>query len=251
DPSMRAAQDEMRLAGLTDLNVAALPRDYSNTGEVIKVMVVMTDGRNTEQPTMLEDEYLQRQNGSDVDGEPHDYWRTRVPNRDYGDDDWSCNGRDADDGAISKFSNECPVVSGIGNTDYGVGDQLLSDTTLLEWIEIEDGVEVINPVSEPDALLFEICDQAKDQGIIIYTIAFELSAGSRGARALKECASSDDKAYNVGGYNLAEAFDAIVADISNLKLTAAPTGVTAPTPAPGGGDPAPGGGSPTVVDPSL
>ncbi|MEM7530409.1 MAG: Tad domain-containing protein, partial [Pseudomonadota bacterium] len=47
DPSMRAAQDEMRLAGLTDLNVAALPRDYSNTGEVIKVMVVMTDGRNT------------------------------------------------------------------------------------------------------------------------------------------------------------------------------------------------------------
>ncbi|MEL6481662.1 MAG: hypothetical protein AAFQ75_09450, partial [Pseudomonadota bacterium] len=80
----------------------------------------------------------------------------------------------------------------------------------------------LSAVNEPDALLYEICDRAKDVGIIIYTIAFEITPGSRGARALKECATSDDKAYEVGGYNLDEAFDAIVADISNLKLSASP-----------------------------
>ncbi|MEM6356160.1 MAG: hypothetical protein AAF844_10850, partial [Pseudomonadota bacterium] len=102
---------------------------------------------------------------------------------------------------------------------------------------------------EPDALLYEICDQAKAAGIIIYTIAFEIEPGSRGARALRECASTVDglkKAFEVGGENLDEAFDAIVADVSNLKLTAAPE---VEVELDGGGSSSnPGGDNETVVE---
>ena len=74
-------------------------------------------------------------------------------------------------------------------------------------------------VTEGEAVLFEICNRAKDEGIVIYTIGFELTAGSRGGRALQECASGDNNFFPVDALNLADAFEAIAADILNLKLT--------------------------------
>ncbi|MEM7526773.1 MAG: pilus assembly protein TadG-related protein [Pseudomonadota bacterium] len=236
DPNTREALPTMMLGEnpVIPPGQSHLPRDFDPT-RVTKVLVVMSDGRNTQTPQMLQDEYLKQSDDSPVEGEPHDYWRTRVPDRVYnqrnGDTEeryWTCNNREVanvpateDDpaftvtGAITKFSNDCPVTALPVDSGFGVPVSALSDTTLIAY---EDGEDV----NEPDALLYEVCDRAKENGIVIYTIAFELAAGSRGARALRECASGDSRAYEVGGYNLNQAFDAILADISNLKLTSVP-----------------------------
>ncbi|MEL6766658.1 MAG: Tad domain-containing protein [Pseudomonadota bacterium] len=213
DPVTRDAQPTMQLNGTVTADAANLPQDYDPT--VVKVLVVMSDGRNTQTPTLLEDQYTKQSDGTAVEGEPHDYWRDRRPSR-YNDEEGStCGGRGTGTGEVFLYSNSCRVNASSGGSDFGVNLDDLSDSTLTVY---EDG----SRVNEPDALLYEICDRAKEVGIVIYTIAFEITAGSSGARALKECATSDDKAYEVGGYNLDEAFDAIVADISNLKLSAAP-----------------------------
>ncbi|MEL7137917.1 MAG: pilus assembly protein TadG-related protein [Pseudomonadota bacterium] len=240
DPVTRDAQPSFQVNGVVGPAEANLPRDYGSS--VIKALVVMSDGRNTQIPTMLQAEYLQQSDGSPVVGQPHDYWRGETPNRHYNEEGWTCAGRATADGAISKFSDNCSVAAGASDLDFGVGISDLSANTLVAY---EDGTAV----TEPDALLYEICDQAKAAGIIIYTIAFEIEPGSRGARALRECASTVDglkKAFEVGGENLDEAFDAIVADVSNLKLTAAPE---VEVELDGGGSSSdPGGDDETVVE---
>lgn len=213
DPVTRDAQPTFQTNGVVAANAANLPQDYSSS--VIKVLVVMSDGRNTQTPTLLEGQYTKKADGSPVEGEPHDYWRNRRPSRYTNTDGWTCGGRGSGTGEVYLYSNSCDVNASSGGADFGVNLDDLSDSTVVQY-------EDLSAVNEPDALLYEICDRAKDVGIIIYTIAFEITPGSRGARALKECATSDDKAYEVGGYNLDEAFDAIVADISNLKLSASP-----------------------------
>ncbi|MCX8955425.1 hypothetical protein OU790_18555, partial [Ruegeria sp. NA] len=62
-----------------------------------------------------------------------------------------------------------------------------------------------------------ICDAAKDQGIIVYGIAFE--APRSGYRTLKDCASSDSHVYDVSGLNLEKAFESIASSIRKLRLT--------------------------------
>ncbi|MEO1460602.1 MAG: hypothetical protein AAFV49_24025, partial [Pseudomonadota bacterium] len=166
-------------------NAANLPQDYSSS--VIKVLVVMSDGRNTQTPTLLEGQYTKKADGSPVEGEPHDYWRDRRPSRYTNTDGWTCGGRGTGTGEVYLYSNSCDVGASSGGADFGVNLDDLSDSTLVQY-------EDLSAVNEPDALLYEICDRAKDVGIIIYTIAFEITPGSRGARALKECATSDDKA---------------------------------------------------------
>lgn len=68
-----------------------------------------------------------------------------------------------------------------------------------------------------DARLKNICETARDEGIIIYTVAFE--APSAGRAALQNCASSPSHYFDVDGPDISLAFDAIASDIRALKLT--------------------------------
>ena len=71
-----------------------------------------------------------------------------------------------------------------------------------------------------DDALERICDAAKDQGIAIFSIAFE--APERGQTAMQNCATSIDNHYfevNATGTSLEEAFLAIAGQISLLRLT--------------------------------
>lgn len=62
-----------------------------------------------------------------------------------------------------------------------------------------------------------ICDAAKAQDIIVFTIGFE--APSSGQAVLKDCASSDSHYFDVEGLEIQDAFDAIASSIAQLKLT--------------------------------
>ncbi|MBU2993932.1 pilus assembly protein [Octadecabacter sp. 1_MG-2023] len=70
---------------------------------------------------------------------------------------------------------------------------------------------------EADDRLSDICEAARDQGIIIYTVAFEAPYG--GQTALSDCASSPSHYFDVDGADITDAFSSIASDIRALKLT--------------------------------
>ncbi|MEP0961667.1 MAG: Tad domain-containing protein [Roseobacter sp.] len=62
-----------------------------------------------------------------------------------------------------------------------------------------------------------ICDQAKANGIIVYTIAFEAPAPA--TEQMKDCASEPAFAFDVDGKEISAAFKAIARRINQLRLT--------------------------------
>ncbi|OIQ44175.1 MAG: hypothetical protein BM558_08900 [Roseobacter sp. MedPE-SW] len=62
-----------------------------------------------------------------------------------------------------------------------------------------------------------ICDTAKAQGIVVYTIGFE--APYDGRAVLRDCASTDAHFYDVEGLEIKEAFKSIATSIRQLRLT--------------------------------
>ncbi|WP_084605013.1 TadE/TadG family type IV pilus assembly protein [Cognatishimia maritima] len=62
-----------------------------------------------------------------------------------------------------------------------------------------------------------ICDSAKAEGIIVFTIGFE--APEAGQAVLQNCASSANHYFDVQGLEIADAFAAIAASIRQLRLT--------------------------------
>jgi hypothetical protein len=70
---------------------------------------------------------------------------------------------------------------------------------------------------EMDAELLQICNLTKQQGVLIYGIAF--SAPTRGVNAVKGCASSEGHFFNSTSTNqLNAAFQAIATNITQLRL---------------------------------
>ncbi len=62
-----------------------------------------------------------------------------------------------------------------------------------------------------------ICDAAKDNNTIVYTIAFEAPSGVK--PLLQDCASSPAYAFDVDGLEISDAFAAIASSIRQLRLT--------------------------------
>lgn len=68
-----------------------------------------------------------------------------------------------------------------------------------------------------NALLDDICDAAKDEGIIIWTVAFE-TEGTDGD-VLRQCATSPSHHFDADGTELEDVFYAIARAINQLRLT--------------------------------
>ena len=64
---------------------------------------------------------------------------------------------------------------------------------------------------------YSMCNEAKANGVIIFTIAFEAPAAARTQMA--NCASSPSHYYNVSGIDITDAFRAIANQINELRLT--------------------------------
>ena len=67
-------------------------------------------------------------------------------------------------------------------------------------------------------LTSNICSAAKDNGIIIWTIGFEVP-NEAGNTVLRDCATSPSHFFDVDGVEISSAFSAIATQINNLKLT--------------------------------
>lgn len=65
-----------------------------------------------------------------------------------------------------------------------------------------------------------LCDAMKAQGIIVYTVGFQVSSGSSAAEILAQCATSSSHAYlPASGADLSDSFKAIGRDITRLRIS--------------------------------
>ncbi|EAQ01944.1 hypothetical protein OB2597_00965 [Pseudooceanicola batsensis HTCC2597] len=134
------------------------------TSNTLKVIVVMTDGMNTETKRIKEFAY------DTPDMRAH--WARHAM------DDW-----DNDvDGSVEDHLFDTYYDTAIGN-----------------------------------ALLQNICNAAKANGIIIYSIGFEINNDA--AQEMEDCASSPSHFYRVEGVQISEAFSSIAQQLKQLRLT--------------------------------
>ncbi|MEM9228325.1 MAG: pilus assembly protein TadG-related protein [Pseudomonadota bacterium] len=200
DPGMRPVIDGLITDGVVPNLFSGLPRDY-NPADVVKVVVVMSDGRNTWLPRMDDADYL----GPVGTLGSHNYWKDNRPNRAN------------EDG--NNIGSRC-TESAEGDAEVYPVNNIACNNTEGEFLTF-NGVNTIDDsgdsIRRGDARLFEICKAARAESIVIYSIGF--LAGSDANRALLECAGTSTRFFNATAENLQESFDAIADDIEKLKLT--------------------------------
>ncbi|WP_353308505.1 TadE/TadG family type IV pilus assembly protein [Shimia sp. NS0008-38b] len=277
DPDIRPAIEGMIEDTTVSENFAGRPFDH-NSGESLKVIVLMTDGQNTSQYYIRDafksgasnvwwneqEEVYSVYLGSDVNDldeddvtdEPIFYWPpyTGSSNVDiiegyydhaYGngvyeeeETDWELECKSYYwNGSCRRYRWVEVVIGSITVDEPGVAEVIdypdLWAYTTPRWVADElyapfmgqssarsywdDGVQGYYGTSTKNSRSSSICDAAKDQGIIVFTIGFE--APSSGQTVLKDCASSDSHYFDVDGLEINDAFATIATSIRQLRLT--------------------------------
>ena len=109
------------------------------------------------------------------------------------------------------------------NTNYDSGDSNASHYSGIGfvWQHLTAMTETMNftqRTSAMDGRLAQLCTNMKAKGIVIYTIRVEVNSGP--STLLQDCATSPDKFFDVVNVSaLGAAFDAIAADITNLRIS--------------------------------
>ncbi|MEO9823935.1 MAG: VWA domain-containing protein [Paracoccaceae bacterium] len=84
------------------------------------------------------------------------------------------------------------------------------------WDNRNEPYSYVN-ASDKDDRLADVCTAAKDEGIIVFTIGFEVTDHSAGV--MRSCASTPNHFYRVEGLDIEYAFASIKNQINQLKLT--------------------------------
>lgn len=245
DYSMNGAVTNLIADGDIPNDFSQRPHNYSD-GETLKVIVLMTDGQNTSQ-YYLRDQY--RQGDSNIwwnsQEEKYSVYRPST-NRYYWPHKNSWEDHPYGNGTTTEW--ECTGTVYYGNCYYGswvqetveepgsaerlTYPQLWEQTSLqynlskhyYPWMNDSQardewyyGVRSYVGSSTKNTRTQAICDAAKAQNVIVYTIGFE--APSSGLAVLKNCASSDSHFYDVDGLEISDAFASIASSIRKLRLT--------------------------------
>ncbi|MGJ3230217.1 MAG: hypothetical protein ACFE0P_00290 [Oceanicaulis sp.] len=107
-------------------------------------------------------------------------------------------------------------------TDGGITQQRRPE----EDFEVDDddphvgtrGTQDLYRTNDARDIFMDMCDYAKDNGVVVYTIAFQVGGG-RNKRDMEDCASSKEKYYDVASLDIASAFSAIAAELNQLRLS--------------------------------
>ena len=248
DPSMQGVVSGM--IANHELPAALEGRPYSyDDGEVLKIIVLMTDGENTT-------EYKLRNASNSDSSNPQGYNTGFSPiyrNTYYASNNYTVNQYSLYDASKNKYYavatdtwRDQPWGDASGDTGYSAGHPKAVQMT---WPEVWERMsiyylsdKIIYPAydstsirnkwrpasttspkvntfeySQKDAQTLSLCTAAKAHGVRIYTIAFE--APDRGQNLLSQCASSDASHYEVEGLDIQDAFSGIVQSINKLRLT--------------------------------
>jgi Flp pilus assembly protein TadG len=236
DPMARPAVDGLIAQGVVHPDFEDRPALYDD-GETLKIIVLMTDGENTEQYDVAE----QYREGPSLfwrdpdDGdfsvfypqwnlywhENHDTWRS------FPDGGTNNNAVRLDYADLWHHIAVSQVQEDLFHRDaWEEHDN--RDSTVNQWrrttiqnvgrtFEFWDIVNQYVWADEGDRRLRELCDvvHAEDD-IVVFTISFE--APPRGQSVMRYCASSDAHYYDVEGIDISNAFASIARTINQLRL---------------------------------
>lgn len=247
DPSMQSVLSAMATPSTGDVNSAFNGRPFSHTrDDTLKFIVLMTDGINTTQYYMkdsykngLSNVYVDsetgrytfdhsengNEDGDGIDDEEY-YWLYHT----YYDSDEEENVT-----LNAEWQNEIYDHDGNGSDSIAVR---------LDWVDVWAEMNLswraynfyyrqtwnanhyynnIRNVrgyfnaTKKDTRLDKICTAAKDAGIVVFTVGFEVTDSS--ASVMESCASTPSHFYRVDGSEIEYAFASIANQINQLKLT--------------------------------
>ena len=221
DPSMRQTVSGLIDDGVVDSDFSNRPFDYGNVG-VMKVIVVMTDGANTELKTLRP----QFRSGTS------NIWFYKRNNNTYRYWVYNPNHPGSQKYKFLEYNKHHNLrKEGWRNAPGPNGVELsypelwkYNTVPFVSWYlrneaEIPSAGTEVDTVQQPrkDPRMKAICEAAKANNIIIYTIGFEVEDDN--AFKLEKCASSKNKFYRVAGSAaLKTAFEEIAASLKSLRL---------------------------------
>lgn len=239
DPVAQPVVTSLVTAGNTDEDYDGRPLDWTERG-VEKVIVLMTDGVNTDQHYLYdgfrsgdtpvyrnlyecgEDDPCLGDKYSIYDEENDRYWwddEDSWEDHAYGAGTYQhCTYRWVREGRRWTKVETCNEIT------EGSGARQLNYVELWEmkpwtwydkfsWLD-DQGSEHRN--SAKNSRLQSICTAAKNEDIVVFSVGFEVTTSS--ATVMRNCASSDAHYFNADGTDLASAFAAIAREISKLRL---------------------------------
>lgn len=218
DPSLQPVLSSLSsVAGYGYLSEAAnrgTPQSYSDTN-VAKYLIVMSDGANTRNwdikaPYRTGLSPLYRRGGANN----YVYYRNRrFTSRDYyhvSTDSWrSTPGSGAVRMTWQEVWADMPVEKFVEDIK-SEADSSQSDTAFFNEI-----VQTVQS-STKNGRTEDICQAAKDRGIVVFTIGMDTYG--QGDATLADCASSESHFYDVNGLDIGAAFASIARQINQLRL---------------------------------
>lgn len=241
DPSIQPVIDQLIIDDEVDAGFGDRPHFY-DSGDALKVIVLMTDGKNTSQ-YYIDDDF--RAGDSNIFwNEDEEYYSVYddASGRYYWpeDDEWhdhAYGNQEATtvckkyrkNGKCKKWKTIPPEPGEAFAIPY---PDLWAYTALERHVEyfyepwMNDNqawddwyYDVRRSVgsSTKNTRTSQICDAAKDKQIIVFAIGFE--APDDGNAVLRDCASSDSHFFDVDGLEISDAFASIASSIRKLRLT--------------------------------
>lgn len=227
DPSFEPVVESLVSDGVVDAQYGDRPKPYTGSESSLKVVVVMTDGHNTAQ-FYMPDQYSSGPSlfYRDPSNNRLSIWRDR-------------NGCTMSANNTANYNN-CwyRVSSGYTSSTPDGG----SDAVNLDYITLWDDYKtnyIANKLyyagvygwgyntwdnqfykyvdeNTKDSRMAQICTQAKNREIVVFSIGFEVSDSD--ATVMYNCATSESHFFRVAGSQLTTAFSEIANKISQLRL---------------------------------
>ena len=219
DPDLRPVVTGLVNDGIVPAEFNGKPANF-NDGQTLKVIVVMSDGQNTDQyflnPSMRDTmsnvwynattgHYsVYRDNGNRF------FWPTI---NDWVDWPYGNNPDGSEPGTAVRLSypelyNQTSLAWNARYNYYFQGNA---------WTEYYRNAFSKRETSAKNQYTKHICGAAKDQDVIVFAIGFE--APKVGVATLKDCASSASHYFDADGLEISEAFDSVATSIRKLRLT--------------------------------
>lgn len=238
DPSTQPAMQALANANQIQSEFGERPMPFDHRG-IQKVMVVMTDGLNTNLP-YLHDAF---RSGVSPIYKNSDDGRYSVYNANTDKYYWEHNNswQDHPYGAGSTeqcgwnyswwygWQYSCNTIDEPGEAIQLTYPQLWTQRTVYWWNQFswlpeaaannstfEKNVHMLG--SDPEHNPAGICTAAKNAGIMLFTIGFDLQDGDPQHDVMRACASDDSYYFDVDGTGLNDAFATIAREITRLRL---------------------------------
>ncbi|MEI4194423.1 TadE/TadG family type IV pilus assembly protein [Roseovarius sp. E0-M6] len=256
DPTFRDITDDLITAGEVDASLSDIPSNYDQ-GETLKIIVMMGDGQNTSSYFFRtgghwrgqnSDLYLVKTQERVFEYAYHKYKKNKTSNNESrcSHHRWECvysNTGTIESTYYLEYNNEYYNIDDRYWITSGDFSDIQNDTSFvsLERLSWEQAWGLMTPEfyrdvtgdwsafndytgnpltgSTKNTHMLNSCAATKREGVVVYSIGFEISRGGTAETTLKDCASSYAHYYRAEGISINDAFSSIASNVVNLRLT--------------------------------